>query len=228
MSTGNRFCQALLQILDILPLRSDGIPFLEVSPAEISILGDESLGSVIIPSGKVPTSRKIDLSRLVDFMKELSPSIVRPNHLGIGFKTRDISSEVKKIKHLVTKNQSLHLYEEESGLSDERWFFLGNRENWEHPMFEIVLSKSNQTHDYWKPQFQIDFDTILSIEELKQLTNKFLRPEFFVWELDVPSVGVVCGMGIIGDVNGTKIALGLGTKQRNTQFFRENILKEVI
>lgn len=233
MSTENRFCQVLLRILDDIPfggatLRSGDTPLLEVDPTDISILGDNRLGSLVIPPNTSPTSREIDLRRLANFMRELSPTIIRLNHLGIGFKTRDIISEVKKIKHLVTKNQGLHLYEEESGMANERWFFLGNRENWECPMFEIVMSKSNQTHDYWKPQFQIDFDTSLSIEELKQLTNKFLRPEFLVWELDVPEVGVVCAMGVVGDINGTKISLGLGTALRNTRFFREKILKEII
>lgn len=228
MSAENKFCQILLGILDILPQSLDKVPFCDIGHSGISILGDDRLGSVIIPSNTTPTSREINLDTFATFINKLSPSIVRLNHLGIGFKTKDINNEITKIKGLISKSQDLHIYEENSGIPNQKWFFIGNKENWEKPMFEIVVAKSARTHDYWNPHFQIDLDTNLSIEKIKHISDERIRPEFIAWELDVPAVGVVCGMGVLGDVGGTKIAISFGTNKRDTKYFREHILKEVV
>lgn len=247
MSTGKPFNETLLQIINILAidlgektrpfltaggqlaiLRLSDTSLVEITSSDISVLGDSSFGENIIPSDHIQTDRIINSNDFANFIKESSPSLLRLNHLGISYKVPDIEKEIEKIGKLVKTHLNIHLYEEASSTSGQRWFFLGDKQNWEDPMLEIVLTQSSQTHDHWNPHFQIDLDTSLSIEELKQITGKVFRPEFLAWELDVPTVGTVCAMGVLGDINGTKITLGLGTKQRNAQFFRTNILKEIV
>ena len=79
----------------------------------------------------------------------------------------------------------------------------------------------------WIPHFQIDIDTNQSIEELKKATAKYLNPNFFGWELDIPNHGVVLAMGQLGNIYGSKIYLGVGTNLRETENHRKNILVEV-
>jgi hypothetical protein len=67
----------------------------------------------------------------------------------------------------------------------------------------------------------------LTIEELEKLTNKYIKPKFIDWKLDVEGWGVALGMGQIGNIYGTRIYLGLGTKVRDTKMHREEILKEI-
>lgn len=241
------FNEALLQVINILAidlgektrpfltaggqsavLRLGDTSLVEITSSDISVLGDSSLGENIIPSDHIQTDRAINPNDFAGFIKESSLSLIRLNHLGMGYKVPDIEKEIEKIGKLVETHPNIHLYEEASSTSGQRWFFLGDKQNWEGPMFEIVLTQSSQIHDHWNPHFQVDLDTSLSIEELKQITEKVFRPKFLAWELDIPTVGTVCAMGVLGDINGTKITLGLGTKQRNNQFFRTNILKEII
>lgn len=247
MSTRKLFNEILLQIINTLAIGLGGKPesiltttkksaalrlgdtsLVEITSSDIFVLGDSSFGANIIPSEFRQTGRGIDPKKFSDFIRKLSPSLVRLNHFGISYKVRDINTEIEKIKKLVTNHSGIHLYEEASQTIGQRWLFLGNRKSWEDPMLEIVLSQSTRTHDLWNPHFQIDLDTNLPIKDLDGLINKTLGREFISWELDIPNIGVVLAMGILGDVNGTKIALSLGTSQRNTQYLRTKILKEIV
>jgi len=120
------------------------------------------------------------------------------------------------------------LYEEKSDNPAQRWFFIGNLENWEHPLFELVMTEHKKSiTTEWIPHFQIDIDSTQSINELKKLTDKYLKPDFFSWELNIPNCGVVLAMGQLGNISGTKIYLGIGTNRRDTEYHRKNILIEI-
>jgi hypothetical protein len=120
----------------------------------------------------------------------------------------------------------LGLFEEKSGSKISKWLFIGDTENWENPLFELVLnSKITPSLKAWIPHFQIDLDTNLSTEELETLVQKHFGYKFFSWKLNIPNYGVVLAMGMLEEINGMKVYLGLGTNLRNTKYHRENILK---
>ncbi|OGH12241.1 MAG: hypothetical protein A2857_00550 [Candidatus Levybacteria bacterium RIFCSPHIGHO2_01_FULL_36_15] len=171
--------------------------------------------------------KKYNVDKFSCFLSNISNNFVRLNHLGISFNCEDLDNEVEHIKSSVLRN-SLKLFEEESNDFTQRWLFIGNVSNWKNSLFEIVLNKRNKDINFWIPHFQIDVDTTLTIEQIRKITNKVFGPGFIKWELDVPDYGVVLAMGILENINGTKIALGIGTNLRNTKFHREELLKLVI
>ena len=91
--------------------------------------------------------------------------------------------------------------------------------------FEIVLNQSETEYvDEWIPHFHIDIDTTLDYSEIKSITNSVFWEGFINWNIDVPHYGVVLGMGSLGSVNGTKIYLGLGTKLRDTDVYKRQVV----
>ena len=210
-----------------LTLDVENSPLAEISPTHILLLG-KNINSFVIPSIPLPTSKRIPIGEVRKFLRAMSTSFLRLNHLGICYAVPHIQTEVERYKKLVGQHKMFHLYEEESESSTERWYFIGNINHWEAPMFEIVLKKSGNTHDVWIPHVQIDLDTNLSIAALENMTTRYLGEGFIKWRLDVPGLGTVLAMGILGDVNGTKIVLGLGTNKRNAEYLRTNLLKVVL
>jgi len=160
------------------------------------------------------------------FLKGLEGRIKRLNHTGISYYVFDIESEKNKITKKA-KDFGLNVYEEESGLENETWLFVGDAEQSEDPMFEIVLVEGpGNSEDSWKPHIQIDLDTDLTIEEIEE-AKKELGPNIDTWELDVPEVGPVLWMANLGSTGGARILLGLGTNSRNTRWHREQGMRKV-
>ncbi len=62
---------------------------------------------------------------------------------------------------------------------------------------------------------------------MKKATTKYLKPNFFDFELNIPNHGVVLAMGQLGNINGTKIYLGIGTNLRGTEYHRKNFFNEI-
>jgi hypothetical protein len=176
--------------------------------------------------------QKIESKQIVNFIKNISNSIIRLNHVGIAYFCTDIEKEINFYKKML-KNSKIKIYEEDSGDKRERWLFLGNlKDDWESPLFEVVLLDNSLIGGKGKfvhklaPHFQIDLDTNFSFEELKKFIVKYLGPDFIDWKLDFLE-GTVLVMGSLSSINGTKIRLGLATKLRNTKYHRKNILKEI-
>lgn len=159
------------------------------------------------------------------FLKSISGSVMRLNHMGVSYFCENMSTEIVKMKK-VTERNGLPLYEEISGNPMQRWLFTGDIKDRQSPLFEIVLNKGKKIQgDYWRPHFQIDIDTSMTIEQIKKATDNYLGKEFVKWQMDIPDYGTVLAMGILGEVNGAKIALGIGTTLRETEYHRKNLLK---
>jgi len=207
-------------------LQINGEQLAEINEKSILMVGNDVTTS-IFPANSTNVSDTIDVDNIKNFFDALDDSLVRLNHLGISYSCVSIKDELVKIKKILL-GTSFKLYEETSDSPHQKWFFIGNLERWENPLFEIVLTQSKTTLcSEWIPHFQIDLDTKLSIEELESLTRNHFRKGFIDWKLDLPNYGVVLGMGKLSDINGTKIYLGLGTDKRNTKLHREEILREV-
>lgn len=207
----------------ILQINNDR--FVEVNEESILLLEKEDVSQRIFPVSNEEVSSIVDFSKLEKFCSEID--IVRLNHLGINYTVADINKELKHFKKLLS-GTNFKLYEETSDNSTQRWFFIGNLENWEYPLFELVLNERKEPLlNEWIPHFQIDIDTNQSIDELKELTTNYVRPDFFGWELNIPNYGVVLAMGQLGKIDGTKIYLGMGTNLRDTKMHRNELLVEV-
>jgi len=117
-----------------------------------------------------------------------------------------------------------YAYSEQSNNPDQRWIFIGNAQNWEKPMCELVLNRRS-SKDFWRPHFQIDVDTTLQRSEVLDIAKKYLGMDFIRWELNIPNYGVVLMMGVLENIGGSKIVLGIGTKLRNTEHLRKGELR---
>lgn len=160
------------------------------------------------------------------FLQKASDSIVRLNHIGISYYSENVEDEIVLIKN-VLEQSGLYLYEEVNDSPGQRWLFAGNADIWEAPMFEVVLTQKDTTmHDEWIPHIQMDFDTTLNIQEIKDMLRSVYSKDMIDWELAFDQ-GAVLGMGKLGEISGTKIVFGLGTNLRNTKYFRNNILRRL-
>jgi len=135
--------------------------------------------------------------------------------VGISYYCKDIQAEIEKYKQEL-KDTDLKLYQEQSGNKDEKWFFIGDTNNWETPLCEIVLnSATTNWYKDWLPAFQVDIDTSLTMNELEDLTDQHFGKGFWKWKLDIPDYGVVLLWQIFGEINGTKILLCGNKFERN-------------
>lgn len=165
----------------------------------------------------------ISLEKVKRFLENISKSIVRLNHVGISYSCTNLQNELKKYIRIL--DPKFKLFEEESNSNYNKWYFIGNRSN--SSIFEIVLAeRKNFLNDSWTPHFQIDIDTNLDPENIER-EFKSIFGRGFDWSLNIPGVGIVLGMKILGVVNGTKVILGVGTTKRDTEYHRKNILKDI-
>lgn len=188
--------------------------YFEISPEKIKLFDVDMMS-------KMESSQKESLDvfdKYFSFIEKIKGHIVKLNHLGFGYKAINIESEIKEYgKHL---GNELELVEEDSGDKlNNRWFFIRPFDK-SVPKIELILYSSDKYKDYC-PQFQIDIDTDLPFEELKKITDEMLNKDFFFWSYDVPNYGTVMAMGKIGQIDGVKILVGLGTNLRKPQTFKK-------
>ncbi len=198
----------------------------EISPTSAKLLGKHGVSAKLKPSEPSTKRAMIGDAELRAFFEAISDSVVRLNHLGISYSCTSINQEIGELTKLL-EGSGLHLYQEPAESKYERWFFIGDRTQWEEPLFEVVMSESRQHYtNEWVPHFQIDLDTNLSIEQLQTMTDKHLGKEFFKWLFDIPDYGVVLGTGRLADIYGTKVYLALGTRLRGTEWHRQHGLQD--
>jgi len=207
-------------------LQVGGKTFLEIDEKSIRLIGGD-ITQKISPSSNTQNSPSISPERIRKFFEVIKDFILRLNHLGISYSCPSIEIEVAKIKKSL-EGTDFKLYEERAEFTHQRWFFIGNLENWEYPLFELVITESvSPISNKWLPHFQIDIDTNLGAEELEALISEHLKENFVDWKYDIPDYGVVLEMGELSNTNGTKIYLGIGTNLRKTKSHREKILQLV-
>jgi len=205
----------------------DNNPLVEINEESISLLGNHDIEKRILPEKPSSHHTSFDRSNLDNFFSDLGVKTTLFNHVGISYVCSNFDVELSKLQDVI-KGSIYKLYEEDSGDPNQRWFFIGNRDEWQYPLFELVVTKSDQPIvNQLIPHFQIDLDTSFSMSELEELTAKYLKDNFFNWKLDIPNYGVVLAMGELANINDTKIYLGLGTNLRDTYRQRTVLLKEV-
>ena len=208
----------------IVTIKIDGSKLVEITADEI-ILNGENLEEKILCENKDKIPTKIH--NFTPFLKEISHSITRLNHIGISYFCENIDKEIGTYEKIL-ENSNFKIYEGESGKARSRWFFIGDKNDWNSPLFEIVLNENNGTLvDEWKPHFQVHIDTKFTIDEIENLTRKYFGHDFFKWKLDTPGYGIVCAMGFLGEIGCSKICLGIGFRNGSTEEYRKNGLKEL-
>ncbi len=200
-------------------LHNGGMPLARITGNNLIVAGESFQRRIAAEPGSVP-QMKGDLG---EFLGELGDSLKSLNHLGISYFVPDLEHEHQNVKHLAVES-GIEFHEDPEALEGQEWIFLGHTDDWRSPLFEMVLNQGEpDPSDFWRPHFQIDLDTHLPWEEIKELADKHFGPDFFKWTLDAPNVGTFMGMGVIGNVGGSKIALGLGATKRSAEFHRTQL-----
>lgn len=205
-----------------ISLVSGGQELATITSADVLVLGKSFQEVLVGGEGGEPFQSE----KLKSFLGVLSENLIGLNHLGISYFVEDIDREAETLTGLA-RNRGVNLYSESASSEDEKWLFAGDAERPQEPLFEFVLNKGPKVRDLWRPHFQIDIDTKLSRDEIKRLTEEYFGEGFIKWELDTPDYGVVLVMGILGDISGTKIVLGIGTNLRNTERHRLHELRKI-
>lgn len=232
------FNRSLLNSLNdvntVLALRNNSP--LSVSPNEVSLLnGKDTLVTItstdILIAGSSFQNRLVvpgqESPYLQDnafkvFLQSISNRIIRLNHLGINYFCGGLKFEEERIS-AVARNARIPLQSDSDAEAGQTWLFMGDRSGIEKPLFEFVLNQGEPVPgDYSRPHFQIDLDTDMSRDEI-HTASQMLRPNFIHWELDIPGYGTVLSLGILANINGTKIALGLGTNVRPVKEHRSGM-----
>ncbi|MCA9371658.1 hypothetical protein KC726_02045 [Candidatus Woesebacteria bacterium] len=220
----NQQIQNCLHVDNSAKLFSGSNLLTKIDNKQISVCGHNVLDKVLAKKDRL--QRGVKDKGFSDFLNDIASSVLRLNHVGISYTVEHIMSEVAWYKK-VTKNSGFDLFDEPSGDPSAKWLFVGSTDNWETPLFEIVLTKMSVVENMWRPHFHIDIDTDLNQKQLEDKLETYLGKDFVQWKLDIPDYGVVLEMGMLGSIDGTKIYLGVGTNLRNTRFHREKILQKV-
>ncbi len=169
--------------------------------------------------------QKIDFGKLTKLAEELTAkqSIGHLNHIGFCYKTASNKQEKSRLVTL-TKKTKFHLYEEPS-IDDGLWLFLGNADQWEKPMIELIpVEKTNDKRkEFWLPHVQIDIDTKLSAEEITSLVQSIYGNSLEPHSIIIAGITYIVRFRL-GVIDGINIFLDLATKARNVEYHRKNIL----
>jgi len=214
---------------DTVSLTAGPRELIKITSSKMLLFGSYNLEPKIIDSETTfPKPFPVQVGKFGSFIKEIAKSGIRLNHLGIRYFCGQPDKELEWYKQL-TAQTGFHVYKEGSSEEKDRWYFLGDKTGWRNPLFEIILTRKRPSGPYeWTPHFQIDIDTHLNGDELKEIANRCLWSDFYKWQLDdAEAEGTVLLMGMIGVASGTKVCLGIGTKLRDTKYHREYLLKEI-
>jgi len=221
----NRQFSKYLIINNSAKLYSNNSLLLEINDNKILLCGHDLTDKLMPKDDKL--NKTLDSRAFGNFLKNISGSLLRLNHLGINYWCDDIDAEIKFYKKIIN-GSSFDLYEEKSDDPNVRWLFIGNTGDWQSPLFEIVLTTKYIPENEWRPHFQIDIDTAFKQKKLEKLLTKFFGNDFIQWKLNIPNYGIVLEMGMLESINGSKIYLGIGTNKRDTKYHREKGLKKLI
>lgn len=205
--------------------REDESPLVTLSSSSIAING-VSLNDRLTPSKVSRLDTGVSLEDVASFLEVItSVGEVSLNHLGISYYCTDLDLEVKRIQSIVGPDD---VYEETSGVTSTKWLFIGNVNKPKQPLFEIVLNERDKpTLSSWVPHIQIDIDTELNIEELRNAIENNLGKDWIKWDITIDGLGTLLVMGRLCSIDGVKVYLGVGTNKRDREWHRKNGLKKL-
>lgn len=229
MKTG--FFNTLINVLDILEVNKK----LSIEDNKLISFSD---GKIQTPVGDVflllnqhkskLEDQFVDLEALQKFVNNLtdSNSLVRLNHIGFCYKVNSHEAETERLKKLI-KSSPFHLYFEPSN-DEGKWFFIGNTDNWENTMLELIpVEKTNDKwKEYWLPHVQIDIDTTLTEDEIKQYVSSAFGKTATPFPIAIDKV-VYIVRNRLGIIRGVNIMLDIATNARNVKYQRLNLLKRI-
>lgn len=173
----------------------------------------------------------VSMDDIGTFVQLLRSHIKRLDHIGFCYTVSSQEDERKRILREVSKT-NWHMYEMES-VDLEKWYFIGNKNNWQDPMIELlpVVLPTTLSKDiaYWMPHIQIDINTDMSAEEIVRMSKDVFgdtrKPILYTdhkW-----GTGTHCVRIWLGVVSGVNIQLDLSTNVRNLEWVRKNMLVEI-
>lgn len=176
-----------------------------------------------LPDRMVPPGDTEKLARLLSAQK----AIVRLNHVGICYPVLDQDKERERLKEAVPET-GFRLYEMESNDAG-LWLFMGNRDNWEDPMLELLpVGKTDDPWaSYWLPHIHLDLDTTLSPESLEEAAHTIFGRRLKPLHSCVIDNVVYTVRLRLGAVAGVNIMLDLSTGKRDTRYSREKLLTQL-
>lgn len=170
----------------------------------------------------------VDLELLKKLISKLSAnnSITGLDHIGFCYKVNSLEIEKERVTQLV-KSSSYKLYQEPSN-DDALWLFMGNLENWQNPVIELVpIEKTNDKWvDYWLPHIQIDIDTNLNGKEIEDLVKTICGNAIYPFSI-VIGKRVCIVRNRLGTIDGVNITIDLATTARDVKALRQKVWKMV-
>ncbi|MFA5136068.1 MAG: hypothetical protein WC489_01610 [Patescibacteria group bacterium] len=198
-----------------LQISVDDLAYLKIKGGVINLFGVDMYPKLTSDSKK--SWDRFD--PYMEFMDRIKDHNVKLNHLGFGYRVHDLGIELDDFKHRLDKD--FELLEESSGdEANNRWFFIKHKTDPSVPKIELVLYLTDKYKGFYCPQFQIDIDTDLSYEAIRQITDEVLGKDFFFWKYDIAGYGVVMAMAKIGQIDGVHILVGIGTNLRKPQWLK--------
>lgn len=195
---------------------SDGnTNYLTIESAKINLFGIDILSK--LKSKETSSENNFDV--YFRFINRIKNNIVKLNHLGFGYPVENVDTELTAYRNRLFGDFTI-VEEKSDDMANNRWFFIKHQTNRLVIKVELVLYPTRKYHDYF-PQFQLDIDTNLSYKSILEITNTLFGNNFFFWKYDIPNYGVIMVMGKIGQINGVKILLGVGTNLRKPQAFKK-------
>lgn len=165
------------------------------------------------------------LRRLISKLSE-SDSVIGLDHIGYCYKVDSLEKEKQRVAKLV-KNSSFHLFQEPSN-DDSLWLFIGNLENWQNQVIELVpVEKTNDRWvDYWLPHIQIDIDTNRSGVEIEGIVKTVCSNAIRPFSLAIGNT-VYIVRNRLGTIDGVNIMLDLATASRKVEVLRKKVWKQI-
>lgn len=185
--------------------------------------------SIFMKESKLP-DQFLSLESITKLFMAIQKFVQRLDHMGFCYTVSSQDVERERIIRAVS-NTDWHLYEMES-VDVAKWYFIGDRHNWQDPMIELLPVKL--PHDlpedlpYWMPHIHLDINTSLSADEIITMSkNVFGDTRTPILYTD-PQWGTHCVRIWLGVVSGVNIHLDLSTKVRNLEWVRKNMLQKII
>lgn len=239
--------KSLFDILKIFAIKSPGIG-LTINDSKVEIVTSGKQLFEINDEGtfKMPLAieerLRTRLSKLPDDLIDIqytetlignlikNTAMLRLNHLGFCYCSSRRAEEIINIVNTI-KTSGWNLYEEEANEA-AMWLYVGNITDIDSPLLEIMpmpdISMHDKWLDYYLPHIQIDIDTGLASENLKEILAESFSPLRKPLRMTVID-GITYSWRIrLGAISGVNIDIDLGTNSRNREYRNKYLLKKII
>lgn len=231
MTDTNSLVSTLASIFDVLSavhllhLRGHFVPIFSEGKIE-TVVGD--MVPILQRERSTVEDQKIDVPLLLRLMTTLGKrnSLIRLDHVGFCYSVESCDREKERIQAVVDETP-FHLYEEQSN-DDGVWLFVGNVEKWKEPVLELIpVEKTQGPHaQYWLPHIQIDIDTTLEADAIKEIVKSIYGDAIEPYSISIDGVTYIV-RNRLGAINGVNIFLDLATNKRDVRYTRQHLWKIV-